>query len=131
LRINLKRNKVKGITEAELRVMQILWDNIGATVADIVQVLPDPPLAYTTVQTMLRVLEQKGHVEHHQEGRAFYYRAITSREDATDNAVGNVLRHFFGGRPGALALRLLEVEHLDDNELERLERLTGQRGKTQ
>lgn len=120
------RNK-SSITEAELRIMQVLWNRSRLTVAQIVQALPPPQLAHTTVQTMLKVLEDKGHVMHEQHGRAFYYCAVTSHDEASAHAVGHVLRHYFAGRPGALALRLLQQEQLDERELNRLEELIEQR----
>lgn len=115
--------KLRPITENELRIMQILWTREWSTVSDILALLSPPLLAYTTVQTMLKVLEQKGHVHHKQVGRTFHFRAVTSREDATERAISHVLRHFFGERPAALALKLMEHEQISEEELRCLDRI--------
>jgi predicted transcriptional regulator len=124
----LARKRSTILTEGELRLMAILWSQNRATVAEIVAALPAPRPAYTTVQTTLNVLEDKGHVAHVQEGRAFYYRALISRDSATGGAVTQLLARFFANRPGGLAVRLLESDAaIDDTELARLEKLIAQR----
>ncbi len=103
--------------------MDILWTSGPLTVADVVERVGDPPLAYNTVLTTLRILEQKGYVRHRALGRAFVYRAAVERGEAQRTVVNHVVSRFFGGSPRELVLNLLESEHLDDAELERLRAL--------
>jgi predicted transcriptional regulator len=124
----LARKRSTILTEGELRLMDVLWDKNRATVSEIVAALRAPRPAYTTVQTTLNVLEAKGHIAHDQEGRAFYYRPLVSRDAATGGAVTHLVSRFFANRPGGLAVRLLESDTpIDDAELERLERLIADR----
>jgi BlaI family transcriptional regulator, penicillinase repressor len=111
------------LTEAELRVMEVLWRLERATVAEVTEALPPPPLAYNSVLTTLRILEQKGHVTHDEAGRAFVYRPLIEREAAAGTAVKNVVEKFFGNSTGALALRLIETERPSNEELARLRSL--------
>src|ERR1700688_1188406 len=104
----MPRRKSVVLTDHELRLMEVLWRKELATVADVVKALPPPPLTYSTVLTTLRTLEQKGHVTHEEEGRAFVYRPAIRRADAAKSAVRHVLDRFFGSSPGALAVTLLD-----------------------
>jgi predicted transcriptional regulator len=119
----MARKKTPTLTEAEYRLMDILWTSGPLTVADVVERVGDPPLAYNTVLTTLRILEQKGYVRHRALGRAFVYRAAVERGEAQRTVVNHVVSRFFGGSPRELVLNLLESEHLDDAELERLRAL--------
>ena len=83
----MPRRKSVVLTDHELRLMEVLWRKELATVADVVNALPPPPLTYSTVLTTLRTLEQKGHVTHEEEGRAFVYRPAIRRTDAAKSAV--------------------------------------------
>ncbi|HUA09089.1 MAG TPA: BlaI/MecI/CopY family transcriptional regulator [Candidatus Acidoferrales bacterium] len=111
------------LTEAELRVMEVLWRLQTATVAEVTEALPPPPLAYNSVLTTLRILEQKGHVTHDEAGRAFVYRPLIARDAAAGTAVRSVVEKFFGNNAGALALRLIENQRPSDEELARLRSL--------
>ncbi|MGA7570343.1 MAG: BlaI/MecI/CopY family transcriptional regulator [Candidatus Aquilonibacter sp.] len=111
------------LTEAELRIMEVLWRLERATVAEVTEALPPPPLAYNSVLTTLRILEQKGHVMHEEAGRAFIYRPLVERDAAAGSAVKNVVEKFFGNSTGALALRLIENERPSNEELARLRSL--------
>lgn len=111
------------LTEGELRVMEVLWRLERATVAEVTEALPPPPLAYNSVLTTLRILEQKGHVTHEEAGRAFVYRPLIARDAAAGSAIKNVVEKFFGNNSGALALRLIESERPSDDELARLRAL--------
>ena len=113
----MARKKPKTLTKAELRVMDVLWQLRSATVADVVAALPPPPLAYTTVLTMLRILEQKGGVKHKADGRAHVYYPCIEKDDAATSAVGDVLRSFFADSRTALAVRLMEEERPSNEEL--------------
>ena len=119
----MPRRKSATLTEAELRVMEVLWHLERATVAEVTEALPPPPLAYNSVLTTLRILEQKGHVTHEEAGRAFIYRPLIARDAAAQSAVKNVVEKFFGNSTGALALRLIESERPSTEELDRLRSL--------
>lgn len=119
----MARKKSETLTEAELRLMEVLWQKRRATVAEVTEALSPPPLAYNTVLTTMRILEQKGHVRHHEEGRAFVYEPLLERDAAAKSAVGSVLSRFFGNNSGALALRLVEEGSLGEDEIRRLRRL--------
>jgi predicted transcriptional regulator len=120
------RKKSKTLTEAELRLMDVLWQKGQATVAEVTEALPPPPLAYNTVLTTMRILEQKGYVSHQEEGRAYVYHPLIERDDAANSAVGQLVSRFFGNKSGALALRLVEEERPSDEELQRLKKLIEQ-----
>jgi predicted transcriptional regulator len=113
----MPRKKPKPLTKAELRIMSVLWEQREATVADVARALPDPPLAYTTVLTMLRILEQKGVVSRVAQGRAHVYRPKIERDDAAGSALRDILGSFFSDRKTALALRLMTEERPSDDEL--------------
>jgi predicted transcriptional regulator len=115
------RRKSPLLTEAELRLMDVLWAQGSGTVADVVDSLKsDPPLAYSTVLTTLRILEDKGYVQHTKEGRAFIYKPVVGREEATRNVVKRVLSQFFGNSPELLVMNLVKSDELSKRELERL-----------
>jgi predicted transcriptional regulator len=115
------RTKSPGLTDAELRLMEVVWKKGVATVADVVDgVASDPPLAYSTVLTTLRILENKGYLVHSKQGRAFVYKPAVEREAARDNAIRHLLRRFFDDSPELLLLNLLESKKVDAKELGRL-----------
>jgi predicted transcriptional regulator len=113
-------------TDRELDVMGVLWDQGSATVAEVRERLADK-LAYTTVLTVLRTLEQKGHVGHTGEGRAHRYRPLVKREVAGRNALRRLVDKVFQGSPELLMTQLVSDEHLSDEELRRLRRLLAER----
>ena len=109
------------LTEAELRIMRILWVRGASTVSDLVAALPaDAPLAYNSVLTTVRILEQKGYVEHRQEGRAFVYTPSVAEQDASRSEIRHVLHRFFGNSREQLMLSLLGDEGITPRELRRL-----------
>jgi predicted transcriptional regulator len=113
--------KSNTLTEAELRLMKILWRRGESAVTDLVAALPDgEPLAYNSVLTTIRILEQKGYVEHRQEGRAFVYRPSVAEDEASRTEVRNVLGRFFGNSREQLVLSLLGDEEISAEELQRL-----------
>ncbi|HTU82105.1 MAG TPA: BlaI/MecI/CopY family transcriptional regulator [Candidatus Acidoferrales bacterium] len=113
----MPKKKTKPLTKAELRIMEVLWGKRNATVADVVSALPKPPLAYTTVLTMLRILEQKGIVARAIDGRAHVYRPLIERDEAASSALRDVLGSFFSDRKTALAVRLMAEEKPSHDEL--------------
>lgn len=119
----MARKKSSTLTEAELRLMEVLWQKGRATVGEVTEALPPPPLAYNTVLTTMRILEQKGYVRHREDGRAYVYEPLIERDEAAKSAVGQILTRFFGNKSAALALRLVEEERPSDEELRRLKAL--------
>lgn len=122
----MARTRSASLTEAELRLMEVLWQKGQATVAEVTAALPPPPIAYNSVLTTMRILETKGFVAHEEAGRAFIYRPLVEREAAAQKAVGHVLSRFFDNSAGALALRLIENERPSNDELARLKALIEQ-----
>jgi predicted transcriptional regulator len=130
-RKQLARKKSLNLTEAEQRLMEILWQKGSASVADVVDALPKKlDLAYNTVLTTLRILEDKGYVEHTtaKDSRKFFYTPLVSREQASHSALRNLMSRFFGNSAEALVLNLLEDEKLSDAELERIRNLLKDSG---
>lgn len=122
----MPRKKSSNLTEAELRLMDVLWEKGPASVSEVAEALPkELGLAYNTVLTTMRILEDKGYVKHSKpkEGRAFIYRPVVSREQASRSDIRNLLRRFFGNSAEALVLNLLEDEELNQDELKRIQRL--------
>jgi predicted transcriptional regulator len=113
--------KSNTLTEAELRLMKILWRRGESAVTDLVADLPDgETLAYNSVLTTIRILEQKGYVEHRQEGRAFVYRPSIAEQEASRSEVRHILNRFFGNSRERLLLSLLGDEEVSSEELQRL-----------
>ncbi len=113
--------KSNTLTEAELRLMKILWRRGESAVNDLVAAMPqNEPLAYNSVLTTIRILEQKGYVAHRQEGRAFIYRPCIAEQDAGRSEVRHVLGRFFGNSRERLLLSLLGDEEISPEELQRL-----------
>lgn len=109
------------LTEAELRIMRILWIRGESLVSDLVSAMPeDTPLAYTSVLTTVRILEQKGYVEHRQEGRAFLYKPCVAEHEASRSEVNHMLHRFFGNSRERLLLTLLDDGGITHDELQRL-----------
>jgi predicted transcriptional regulator len=105
--------------------MDVLWNKGPATVSAVVESLhAEPPLAYSTVITTLRILETKGYVRHKKEGRAFLYEPVMGRSEARQGAVANLVRRFFAGSPELLMAHLFEGRKINARELERLRKLT-------
>ena len=113
-------------TDRELDVMSVLWDAGSATVAQVRERLSDD-LAYTTVLTVLRTLEQKGYVRHTGEGRAHRYRPLVKRAAAGRSALRRLVDKVFDGSPELLLTQLVSDKNLGDEELRRLRKLLADR----
>ena len=118
------RRRSPTLTDAELRLMRVIWDRGSATVSEVVNALAgrEAP-AYSTVLTILRILEQKGYLRHEKEGRAFVYYPIVGREDAQRSAIQYLMSRFFDNSPETLVLNLIENEELDAQDLARIHKM--------
>lgn len=110
----------------ELDVMNVLWDRGSATVSEVLEDLRDE-LAYTTVLTILRRLEKKGHVGHEAEGKAHRYVALLDREDVQDSTLQRITRKLFLDSPELLMSRLLRKGELSEAQLRELRTLVDER----
>ena len=109
------------LTEAELRLMKMLWQRGESAVGDLVAAMPDgDALAYNSVLTTIRILEKKGYVTHRQEGRAFIYSPSVAQDDASKVEVRHVLQRFFGNSREQLMISLLGDEEITPAEFQRL-----------
>jgi BlaI family penicillinase repressor len=113
-------------TDRELDVMAVLWDAGPSTVAEVRERLADP-LAYTTVLTILRTLDEKGQVGHAEEGRAYRYHARVERSEAQRSALSRVKRKLFSGSAALLMSELVSDRGLSPEELERIRSLLEDR----
>ena len=109
-------------TARELDIMNVLWEHGAATVAEVRERLGEP-LAYTTVLTMLRILEEKGAVDHESVGRAYRYRPLVERDVARRHAVRRLVDGLFRGSTELLLTQLVRDRDLDDADVERLRRI--------
>lgn len=113
------------LTPRELDIMEILWGRGPSTVAEVQEALSDE-LAYTTVLTMLRIMEGKGYLSRSREGRADRYAPEVKRRTAETSALGRVTERIFGGSPEELLVRLVETD-LDPEQLRRMRDLLDRR----
>ncbi len=115
------------LTEAELRLMKLLWARGESAVAQLVEdVAQQTPLAYTSVLTTLRILERKGYVTHRQEGRAFLYTAFVAEREAGSSEIRHLLHRFFGNSHERLLLSLLDNGEVAPDQLRRLKQLIAE-----
>jgi predicted transcriptional regulator len=112
-------------TEAELRIMEVLWHKGSGSVQQVQDWLPST-LAYNSVLTTIRILEKKGHVKHIKDGRAFIYEPTIGREEATRSEVRHLVSRFFRNSHEALLLNILQDEEIDAAELRRLREMLDQ-----
>jgi len=109
------------LTQAELRLMKVLWERGESTVAEMVTATSaEAALAYTSVLTTIRILETKGYVRHRQEGRAFLYSSCIGEAEASRSEVRHVLQRFFGNSRERLLLSMLGDGEIRPDELKRL-----------
>ena len=115
-------------TDRELDVMAVLWERGSATVTEVRERIPDE-LAYTTVLTVLRTLEDKGHVDHRGDGKAHRYFPLVERRVAGRSALTRLIETVFNGSPELLLTQLVSDKELSDEQLKRLRRLMDARLK--
>jgi len=112
------------LTEAELRIMEVLWAKGPGSVQQVLDWLPaKPALAYNSVLTTVRILEKKGYVEHAKDGRAHVYHPLLERKDATRSEIRHLVSRFFRDSHEDLVLNILEDRGLDSKELDQLRKL--------
>ncbi len=120
----MARKPSKTLTDGELKIMEVLWSHKTASVREVAVALREKDdVAYNTVQTMMGILETKGYLKHHKEGRAFVYTPIVDRSSARSSALKHFLGSFFDGSPQALVQNLIQDENVDAMEIDRLRKL--------
>ena len=120
-----------GLTRLELKIMQVIWQRGSSTVGD-VQAELHPPLAYTTVQTVLNILERKGKLNRQLKGRAYVYSAKVSQDKALGQSLRDVIDRMFGGSSEELVMSLLKSRQIDAQRLAELtERFSNTKGESQ
>jgi predicted transcriptional regulator len=112
------------LTEAELRIMNVLWQRGSGTIQQVLESLPGrPALAYNSVLTTVRILERKGYVRHVKDGRAHVYEPAVARQDASRSEISHLVSRFFRNSHEQLVLNILEDRGLDQAELNRLKQM--------
>jgi predicted transcriptional regulator len=112
------------LTDAEARVMTVLWQAQSATVGEVVEALSkERVVSYSTVQTILRILENKSYVTHEKVARAFVYKPLVDERQARRRALKHLVRRLFNGSPSLLVLNVLDDEDMDPAELKHLKKI--------
>ena len=112
------------LTQAELRIMNVLWLKGAGTVQAILESLSErPTLAYNSVLTTIRVLERKGYVKHSKDGRAHVYSALVGRKEASRSEIRHLVGRFFKDSHEQLVLNVLEDQGIESEELDRLRQM--------
>lgn len=128
-----KKTDEKGrsrLTEVELEMMGVLWNLGEGTVTEVQSRLPaNRKLAYTSVSTMLRILEQKGLVKSRKEGRGHLYQPVLDRETYGKASVEDLVQKVFGGAPSAMVRTLLDIGGLTDSDLDAIRKVLDEKGK--
>jgi len=115
---------LKNLSRRERQIMDIVYEMNEATVAQVLELIPDPP-SYSTVRALLRVLEEKGHLIHKQQGPRYIYSPTLPREEASQNALKHILKTFFDNSTEDIVAALLNIseEDLSEEEYKRLSKL--------
>ena len=126
----MARKKSSHLTDSEQAIMEVLWQKGEASVREITDALSkDKTTAYTTVQTMCKILAEKGYAQFRKEGKAFIYSASITQTDARQGALTSLLNRFFGGSPEVLAQHLIKETDIELKDLEDLQRKIDQADK--
>ncbi|MEE8376837.1 MAG: BlaI/MecI/CopY family transcriptional regulator [Candidatus Aminicenantaceae bacterium] len=115
---------LKNLSRRERQIMDIVYEMNEATVAQVLELIPDPP-SYSTIRALLRVLEEKGHLIHKQQGPRYIYSPTIPREEARQNALKHILKTFFDNSTEEVVAALLNIseEDLSEEEYKRLTKL--------
>ncbi|HLJ76052.1 MAG TPA: BlaI/MecI/CopY family transcriptional regulator [Acidobacteriaceae bacterium] len=120
----MPRRTSETLTEAELRIMQVLWQKGPGTVQQILDSFPaEPALAYNTVLTTIRILERKGYVGHDKDGRAHIFRPLVKQDEASRSEIRHLVSRFFRNSHEDLVLNILEDRGIASEELDRLRKM--------
>src|SRR5215468_4820824 len=115
----MARKKTNTLTNAEHRIMEVIWARGSATVAEVVEALKGKD-AYTTILTLMRILKAKGYLSTRKEGRAFTFAPRVDRDTVARKAVHQLLSKFFAGSPSELVLSFLREEELTPEQLDEI-----------
>ena len=116
------------LTDAELRVMKVLWAKGSATVQQVLDSIDKTPaLAYNSILTTIRILERKGYLKHSKDGRAHVYVPVVRQEEATRSEIRHLVSRFFRNSEEDLVLNILEDQGIQPEELDRLRRMLDRR----
>lgn len=119
----MARKKSDQLTDSEQSIMEILWKKEQASVREIADALSEEKAtAYTTVQTMCKILAEKGYADFHKEGKAFIYSPKITQKDARKGALTSLLNKFFGGSPEVLAQHLMQETDIELDDLAELQK---------
>lgn len=121
----MARPKSENLTPLELEIMHVLWETGPANVQTVQQKLKRE-LAYTTVQTMLNILQRKGKVKRTLKDRAYFYKPSVTRQKVISKQVTDVIDRLFGGSAESLVMSLVETKHLTPEKLARLQKLVAE-----
>lgn len=120
----MARQRSPTLTDGEARLMRVLWEKKTATVSEITEELSTKQrVHYSSVQTLLRILESKGYVAHEKTGRAFMYHPLVDQQQARRRALRHLVSRLFNNSPSQLVMNVLEDGKIDPDELERLKQL--------
>ncbi len=120
----MPRKKSPTLTDAELRLMDVIWTLGSANTTDVLKALPgDDQLAYTTVLTTLRILEDKGYLRHTKDGKSFVYHPLVDRASVRQSALRHLVSRFFQNSPELLVSNLIADEQLSPKDLQRLKKM--------
>ncbi len=119
----------KPLTEVELEMMNIIWRLGKGTVNQILEELPaERKLAYTSVSTIVRILEQKGYLKPIKDGRGHIYQPLVAKEIYEEASIKHLVNHVFDGTPSSLVKRLIGTKELSEPELREIKRLLDEKG---
>jgi predicted transcriptional regulator len=110
------------LSRRERQIMDVIYTRGQATATEVVEALPDPP-SYSAVRALLRILEEKGHLRHQQDGPRYVYLPVVPRDRARRSALRSLVRTFFDGSAAQAAAALIDQSKLSDAEFERLREL--------
>ena len=118
----MARKKSQTLTEAELKIMEVLWERGTASVKDVTNVLcRRRTVAYNTVLTMMKILKEKGYAAYEKKGRAFIYRPLINEHQARAGALKYMMHQFFRNSPSLLMSDLLEHQDIEPAEMRRMQ----------
>ena len=125
------KQSIRELTRAEEEVMQILWDLKQGVVHDLLDRFPEPKPAYNTVSTIIRILEQKGFVDHKAYGRTYLYFPLIQKNEYTKSYFRNMVANYFGNSYQSMTSFFTKEESLSIEELEDIQKLIGEEIKKQ